>query len=370
MRSCDDLEKPPGGASARSLAGWFLAGFVLILAFQAVWVSGHGGDWTALVHTGARLSTRERIEEELGPVVCVDSLGHDGQLDYLIARDPLALRDTPDFLREHNPPYRYRRILYPLLAGGFGLFSPTQTLLGMILMVAVGGGLVLAASADLCRLWSLPGAAMAFVLLNPGLYLGAQVLTDDVLALGFGLTGIALWQRQSYRLSMLCLAAAVLTKEIYLLIVLCVAGVTFLRGERRRAVMIASAASLPFALWALWIAWKIPGTHGMNNFALPGAGVAESVPIWARFGPAELCQGAVGVLMVVAALWSVWHSRSSLLRLSCLSWAGLALVLSVDVWGLPGNLLRTMAPLWMFAAFGYWEWRASTATDQPALAVS
>ncbi len=164
--------------------GWFLAGFGTILSFQTFFVQHYGGDWTLLVRVGSG-KPHERIEQELGPVASVDDQGHDGQINYLIARDPFDCHETHEAVGpSSNPPYRYRRILYPLLAGGFGSFSPWTAFWGLVLWLAAGGGLIAAASAYLCQEWKLPGMALAFVLLSPGTYLSAQVLTNDVLATG------------------------------------------------------------------------------------------------------------------------------------------------------------------------------------------
>src|SRR5690242_11704708 len=108
--------------SRLSLLGWFLAGCGLVLALQTFFVRQHGGDWAVLLHVGADKPHRAFIEEELGPIVCPDALGHDGQVNYLIARNPFYRHDSRAIVNEYDaPPYRYRRILYPLLAGGFGL---------------------------------------------------------------------------------------------------------------------------------------------------------------------------------------------------------------------------------------------------------
>src|SRR6516164_9261760 len=79
--------------STLSPLGWCLVSCGLVLAFQTFFVRQHGGDWAVLIRVGADKPHRAHIEEELGPIVCLDSLGHDGQINYLIARDPFCRYD-------------------------------------------------------------------------------------------------------------------------------------------------------------------------------------------------------------------------------------------------------------------------------------
>jgi len=139
------MDSPPLRLSGRwtgvSPLLWLLAGCGLVLAFQTFFVRQHGGDWAVLVRVGAEKPHRAHIEEELGPIVCLDALGHDGQINYLIARDPFCRHETQVILSEFdNPPYRYRRILYPLLAGWFGLLGPRAALAGLLFWLILGAG--------------------------------------------------------------------------------------------------------------------------------------------------------------------------------------------------------------------------------------
>ena len=334
--------------------GWFAAGCGLVLALQAFFVHQHGGDWAVLVRVGADKPHRAHIEEELGPIVCLDSLGHDGQINYLIARDPFCRHDTHIMLSEFdNPPYRYRRILYPLLAGGFGLLEPRAVLLGLIFWLALGAGLAAAASADLCSRWHLSGTAMFLVLLNPGMYLSAQVLTADALATGLALLGVVFWLRQREITAALVLAAAVLVRETSLLVTLSLVLPLLAQRRIRPAFLLAASSGLPWLAWSLWVRWAIPGGNGLENLNPPFVGIIESIPLWRVQGPDSVVFGVLSLLLVASAFWIVWRTPNRFLCCSCLLWACLAVVLSRDVWGHPGNVLRTLMPLWVFLALGY-----------------
>src|SRR5215207_292603 len=75
--------------------------------------------WASLLRVGSGNPALKTITDELGPIMLPDRTGHDGQIYYLIARDPFARGATVSTLStfDTNPPrYRYRRILFPLLA--------------------------------------------------------------------------------------------------------------------------------------------------------------------------------------------------------------------------------------------------------------
>jgi hypothetical protein len=351
---CADPEPFPHRPRTLQRLGWFLAGCGVVLALQSVFVWQHGGDWTLLIRVGAEKPHRAHIEDELGPLVCLDALGHDGQINYLMARDPFGGRGTPALLSEFdNPPYRYRRILYPLLAGGFGLATPRAALLGLLFWSIFGGGLIAAASAELGARWRLSGTVMILVLLNPGVYLASQVLTADTLAAGLALSGVVFWQRRWPRAAALTLASAALVRETSLLVSLSLALALLAQRRPRPALLLAMTTGLPWLAWSLWVRWAIPGGDGLENLSLPFAGIFRSISLWRGQGPASVLFGVVGLLLLGAALVIAWRTTNRLVFWSCVVWVCLAVVLSQDVWGHPGNVLRALTPLWAFVALGY-----------------
>jgi hypothetical protein len=346
---------------------WFLVGFSLVLFFQACFVSRYNGDWTVLVRVGADKPHRELIEKELGPVTCVDALGHDGQINYLIARDPFNRRDTSALMSAwDNPPYRFRRILYPLLAGGFGGFSARGTVCGLLVWMALGGGLITGSCASLCSEWKLPQVAILLVLLNPGIYLSAQVLTNDVLATGLALAGVALWNRRLEFVAGLVLAAAVLARETSILVSLCLA-LTALRSHGVRAALsLVLVSCTPYLCWTLWVKLMIPGGNGLENLGLPFVGLYRSVFLWRD--AASVVFGTVTVLLLGVGIFIAWKTDNMFIKLSCLACIGLAALLSTDVWGQPGNTLRALTPLWVFVAIGYGTLKSGLRVDSNEIA--
>ncbi len=163
---------------------WLFAGMVASLWLQWAQASAVGG-WSGLMATSAESRLRPVIEQELGTVTLLPS-GHDGQFSFVIAIDPFNRQGTAALF--DDAPYRYRRILYPLLAGGAGLLPGKVTLVGLILLAVLGMGLATASTAALAGRLDISRWVVAAVLANPGVWLGVQLLTSDPLALGLALT--------------------------------------------------------------------------------------------------------------------------------------------------------------------------------------
>ena len=89
-RSLLDCSRP------RVWLAWFCLGALQVLALQAlvVWVHGEG-NWAWLLQVGAEKPLKHQIQAELGPVSHMQPLGHDGEMFYVIARDPLASEPKP-----------------------------------------------------------------------------------------------------------------------------------------------------------------------------------------------------------------------------------------------------------------------------------
>lgn len=351
----------PHRLPTRRFASWFLAGVLCALFLQFLQVRALGGDWTGLINTGETSNLRALIEAELGPVQTVERAGHDGQFSYLIARDLLGRGEAPD-LFDHGA-YRYRRILYPLLASGLGLFGPKATLVGLIAWAAVGMGLATAGLAAVAAALGARPWAVAGVIANPGGWLSVQLLTPDVLALGFALSGIGLWLRGSRRWAMVLLAAAALTKDQYLLVALGLAGWVWFESERRVATGIVAAAAAPLLTWSLWLTVSMGrGLTPRGNLALPLAGIVRSATRWADTTTDDLVFSLIALTALLAALALPAIAGSRLLRWLTWPWAGLAAISSTWVWDLGNNSLRVFAPLAVFAVLTWAALRVGNET--------
>lgn len=323
----------------------FLVG--LILAFGLQWLKAEtfAGNWAGLLAVGRESDLAPVISSELTDLPLWDGVGHDGQISYAIGRDPLGneLASLID-----NPGYRYRRLLYPLLAGLGSSLPPRATLAGLVVLAAVGTGLGAAAISMLASAWRLPAWLPAVLLINPGMWLSVQLLTSDSLALGLTLLGIGLVVKGRAFTGTVMLGLSSLSKEFYLLSALAVAfglrkGET--AGQRIRILLV---AAMPLGAWALYTAVRFGGdAHG--NIGLPFRGLVTALQsAWPALPPHELIYLVVGLAGWLLAAVGVVVAKEPLLKLLCGMYAVLGAVASHFVWDLGNNAARTLLPAGVF----------------------
>ena len=68
-------------------------------------------------------------------------LGHDGRFFFVQGNDPWVLEPEVNAVVLDRPLYRSQRMFYPLLAGGFGLFSPEGVVWGLLVVNVIAMGL-------------------------------------------------------------------------------------------------------------------------------------------------------------------------------------------------------------------------------------
>ena len=83
----------------------------------------------------------------LGDVETRPNLGHDGKYFFAQANDPWFLQPEQHAAVLDRPVYRGQRMLFPMIAGGFGLFPPGVVIWSMLVtnLLALGIGTMLAA---------------------------------------------------------------------------------------------------------------------------------------------------------------------------------------------------------------------------------
>jgi hypothetical protein len=327
---------------------WSVVGVSLALAAQFL----QGPPNTAsLLRVGSTSPLREQIEIELGPVMTPNATGHDGQIYYVIARDPFARRATVDALRSFDlPQYRYRRILFPLLAGGFGTFSPRLTLFGLMFWTVAGMALTTVAVADLAFRLEASGAAVMTAVMNLGALLSTMLLTGDVMALGLALGGMTLFLRGWVRTALVVFALSALTKETYLLVPLALGAWQWLRRERLTALRLITLPALPLAVWSLWLWFAVPEvSRATSILGAPLIGVVSSAITWIKAGNLDASQGTFAIFLVGSlglATAMLLGGRNSPARFVVGAWLTLAIFAGGDVWIIPTNAARAFPILW------------------------
>jgi hypothetical protein len=203
----------------------------------------------------------------------VNKTGYDGEFFYFIAADPVNARYYVD-----NAPYRYTKILYPMLARGLALgrvdLIPYTLLL--INWIAVGAGTALVA-AWLMRRRVSPCLALVYGL-YPGIFIGFQ--RDLTEPLSYALVALAIYLFDFGTTRRILAAAGVfalagLTRDKSLIFPALYAASLFLAGvwavvprdrlrvllrNVPRAVVFSAIAAGPLALWKLFILYWLHST--------------------------------------------------------------------------------------------------------------
>jgi hypothetical protein len=255
----------------RSAVFWLtLLLFVALLASKFDRVSG----FTSLLHFGEPWATRRLpVAQALPIAVKPSSTGYDGQFYAQIALSP-SLRDPSLSGSLDAPAYRSRRILMPFLAhcAGFGrpwLILNTFALLNVACWFAFAWLLWREISDS-----STGYARWLACVLALGVLDSVRQSLVDLPALFLLLVAVRESRADRPRRTAVALALGNLTKETTLL-----ASVALLSWPRpsptRLLALLASA--MPFALWAVYVALRFPGTPittGFGNFTWPLVGAA------------------------------------------------------------------------------------------------
>lgn len=362
------MSQPTDAAGVRPWA-IFLGGLVLAAIFQMIVVSAFG-DPAALLQVGEDGSARSFIESELGDdIPIVPDLGHDGQSAYVIARQPFG-GDDSDAIGAAG--FRYRRWLYPALAGGFGTLAPETTVLGLAAWAAIGFGLSAAALVMIGETYAIRSRLLVLgVYLNVGLALSVVIVTSDALGLGLALSGVAAYRKDRRALAIGLLAAAALTKEQFLIFAIAVAIDAWLQDDRSGAVgyLVVPAGTLVLA--TALAAAAFGGGGGLNsNVSLPFNGLIEAWPDWSS-QYVVLRRSSYLTLLGLAALGplAVW-TRERLIILMSFGWIAGAALAAEPIWREGTDTIRVFAAFWpliaLSATIGFgrvWRQRSSMTSE-------
>jgi hypothetical protein len=278
-----------------------------------------GGDPLTFAEIGTRFSAGDPHGSE----------GYDGQFSYFIAVDPAAAPAKIDV-----PPYRFQRILYPmltrLLAGGqIGLIP--WVMVGINLAALVGAVVVaqnLLIARKVNRWYALP------VGLYAGQLLSVRVDLPEPLALFLMLAALWAFERPRFGWlwSVVLLALAVFTKESML--ITGAAVLIYLVGQKefRKAAVVGAILVGPFAIYQVYLLNRF-GRMGVGSGGA-GATPFELIPFG---GLIHVAQTSMSVFLLLAlilgptVLWPVvWALFSSVKNLLAGRWRLWTLALGLN----------------------------------------
>jgi hypothetical protein len=322
---------------------WRWAAIGLATAVFLVWAQANAvGGLAGLLQVGEVSAVRPIIEGQLGTIPLADGPGHDGQIYYAIGLDLGGDEVGP--LLDHAA-YRYRRILLPLVASGFGLLDGHALLYGLVAVgvasMAVSAGLVAAMASRAGR----SELIALVILLNPGMWLSVQLITSDALAVAFMLTGLHALTRGAVRSNPIWFALSALSKDVFL-----TTPVSLGVASRRWATV--AYPTVAMGLWMAFLTLRLEdGFASRGNLDWPFLGLIEATANWANLDNTEWVYLIFALGSVVAGV--VFGARRSWLRWPIAAWTALALVSSNWVWDFGNNAARAFAPIAVMVGLSY-----------------
>ena len=230
------------------LRPWQLT-LVALLVYLLAILQPRAWDPMALVRVGTRFD----------PGLAGGSMGYDGQFSYQIAESPLGNTGKLDV-----PAYRLQRILYPLVArlaamGNRGLIPWSLVLVNI---AAATAGVALTESV-MRHYGRSPWWALAYGM-NVGMFMAVRLDLTEPLAFAFVQAGVLAWARGRHNLAAVAFAAAALTKEVTVVLLVAYLVVRTLRAGWRRGATWGAIALGPFLLWQA-ILWGSLGSPGFGS---------------------------------------------------------------------------------------------------------
>jgi len=288
----------------------------------------------------------------LGEVTTRRDFGHDGKFFFAQANDPWYLEPDQNAVVLDRPAYRGQRMLFPLIAGGFGFFPPSVVVWAMLItnLLAMAIGAFLAAK--LATSWGASAWLGIWVPLNIGLLFELDIGGAGIVAYACCLGGLYALVAQRTWLAPILFAAAALSREVMVLFAVGVFALWWL-DRRELPWRIVVTPLIAMAVWYVYLHERLAGVPGVGggteNFAPPFVGLAEAFRWWIR-DPINLLYDLPLFAVIVAFVPLAFRNRSPI-GWGALPFVALAMILSVNVWREPFDLSRALVPVFTAIPF-------------------
>jgi hypothetical protein len=278
---------------------WALAGTVAAAVLVLANLSDTREDLGDLVDARPGTPAAPLLERELGADAVRPGGGHDGAYFYAVARDPFDLETAAANI--DAPRYRLQRIVYPLLAwalhptgGGPGLVW-SMFAVGVLATFAGGVGAGVLSVSFGGPTWP----AVTFGLL-PGTVLSLRISVADPLALALAVWALIFARRGAWPAAVMTACAAVLTREVMLLVLI---GFLVYRHDRKGVLLVVVPATVS-VVWAATLYAVVPsGYNEGGTLALPFTGLTTAVRFWLKgYEPLGFVTVLAAVVLGLAAL--------------------------------------------------------------------
>jgi hypothetical protein len=288
----------------------------------------------------------EYAEERLGEVYLRTQQGHDGKFFFVQANDPWVLAPEENAIVLDRPLYSSQRMLYPVLAGGAGLFEPKTVMWAMLIVNLVAMGLGSWGVAALAKEMSgSPLWGLTFVL-NPGFISEIIIGGAGIVAAACAFWALVFLMRGRMTGAIVLLTLAALTREAMLIAAAGSAVWLWRRGRSGLAIKSIAVPLAGVATWAIYLrirlGWEV-GTSQVQEIGLPFVGLAQASEDWLG-NSVDLVPGLALVLLLVLYTRRVLTS-GHLVGWAFLGFAPLALLFTERVWRNYFDITRAIAPV-------------------------
>lgn len=323
------------------------------LAVGAYVVSGFlaANDWnpTALVKFSPEDEEAFAYAEGLlGDVVAAPGLGHDGKFYFSQAMDPFYLDPQTHAVHLDRPTYRAQRMLYPTIAGGFGLAGPEFTAWSLIVVNVLALGVGTGLTAVLAREMGLSAVFGAAFLFNPGVLVSALIDTAEVFATLFFVLAVLLVLRNKAGWASVALTASVLSRETMIIAVVGLLVYQLVRRERP-----GWHTALPFVIpgmWWLYLRSRLgdltDSVQDTQAVGVPFKGFLDAFAGWTS-QPVDYVDLTMGVVLMAIAILLVWRTWRSprLIGAMVVGFSAIAVLMVEPVWMNYFDSSRALAPM-------------------------
>jgi hypothetical protein len=272
--------------------------------------------------------------------------GHDGKFFFVQSNDPWVRHPEINASVLDRPLYRSQRMLYPVLAGGGGLFTPEMIVWALLIVNIVGMGLgSWAAAAVATTLGGSPWWGLSFVL-NIGFISEMNIDGAGIVAAAAAFAAVVAFSRGRTSWGLTVLVLGVLAREAMLLVAAGIALWMWIHNRRKDALLSLAVPTMAVAVWGLYLRLQLgweSGVSQVQEIGLPFVGFIESIPKWLD-DPLDLFV-ATAVLTLLAVFARRAIVSRELVGFAFLGFVVLGIVFTAQVWRSYFDITRAVAPI-------------------------
>jgi hypothetical protein len=266
---------------------------LLASVWPLLWVFANGST-DALLGVGVDGGARPAVQQEIPDLHLVKDAGHDGQQYYVIARHPFDPQAAAPYL--DRPEYRYRRILFPLLAGALAPDGGRRLIVAFAVVSLAGVAL---GAWALSELDGAPRWLPLSLAVTPAVITSLQLSLADSLATCIALAAVLAVQRRRLMLALIAVTLAALTRETFLIVPI---GLAFAPSIPPRWRLLLTTVPTGFVgAWSWWCARQVGAPllgRGGDQLALPPSGWVSP-----HVGAGAIAIGSAAALLLGTAAW-------------------------------------------------------------------